>query len=451
MDALPADEPPPSVYTQTPSVAWKMPLHPNFWWSLLWCVAMLLMTQVLGGIVAIVVVAVAMVFTSQGGAPPLGDPSQLMDLPIFQVAIGLGLGIAHVLMIFFSLVILRIVAGRDWHREVAVRRPSLAHVGLVLIGVPAFIILANGSYFVVQEVLEFPSFTDLAGTVAFLGAIVASLVVMGFFTLFVSLVWGFDWATQVEKAIPRFGAIFLAVLGVGLFVGLTSGLYKLFVNVTVFIGVPRFGNSDMTGMMQAINSWPLAIAVFLIAVMPGFSEELWCRAYLGRGLVGKHGYFWGVLLTSFLFGLIHIDPRQGTMAMVLGVVLHYVYLMTRSLWVPILLHFVNNALAVILSRIPTVSTIENSPGDLPVGVFISAAFLLLAVCWALYESRARLVMPEGVPHWKPEYPGVACPPAGDPTIVATPLPSLVSVLSVVVALGGFVVSAVFAYHQLSGK
>src|SRR5207253_10760140 len=54
----------------------------------------------------------------------------------------------------------------------------------------------------------------------------------------------------------------------------------------------------------------------------------------------------GILLTSFFFGAIHIDPHQGAMAMLLGIFLHYVYLTTRSLWMPMLLHFLVNSFSV---------------------------------------------------------------------------------------------------------
>src|SRR5262249_9404020 len=105
---------------------------------------------------------------------------------------------------------------------------------------------------------------------------------------------------------------------------------------------------DMEQMMGLIQQWPMWFAVSSIAVGPAIAEELWCRAFLGRGFVGRYGVFFGVLLTSIFFGAIHVDPHQGTAAIFMGLILHYTYLVTRSLWVPMLLHFTNNALAVVL-------------------------------------------------------------------------------------------------------
>jgi len=47
-----------------------------------------------------------------------------------------------------------------------------------------------------------------------------------------------------------------------------------------------------------------------------------------------------VLLTSVLFGAIHGNVPQGVWAFILGCFVHLAYLATRSLWVPMLLHFV---------------------------------------------------------------------------------------------------------------
>ena len=74
----------------------------------------------------------------------------------------------------------------------------------------------------------------------------------------------------------------------------------------------------MEAMVKEFRTWPWQFGVLVIGLGPGLSEELWCRGFLGRGLVEHYGVILGVLLTSFLFGLIHGDPHQGTMAMLMG-------------------------------------------------------------------------------------------------------------------------------------
>ena len=245
---------------------------------------------------------------------------------------------------------------------------------------------------------------------------------------------GRDWPREVGLRLPSAYHVLLVLF-------LTPAVIVLAEGVMVFlretVGLPTmFDPKKMEGMdiEKLFNSWPLAIAVFVIAVMPALSEELWCRAFLGRGLVGIHGYALGVLMTSFLFGLIHVDPCQGLMAASMGVVLHFVYLTTRSLVAPMLLHFLNNAVSVTLSRLRW----DFEPRDSSVPFYYAAAALVAAaVGYALYESRARLVATDGGIPWSPPHPGVACPPRGGNTVVATPHPSLLTVGIVFLALAAF--------------
>ncbi|HZT79884.1 MAG TPA: CPBP family intramembrane glutamic endopeptidase, partial [Gemmataceae bacterium] len=143
---------------------------------------------------------------------------------------------------------------------------------------------------------------------------------------------------------------------------------------------------------------------------------------------------------SFFFGAIHVLPAQGFMAVLMGILLHYTYVTTRSLAVPMLLHFLNNAMSVAGYRVlRAFEKIDTAPGDISLWVYWSAALLLLAAGWALYQTRARLVaLPDSpLPPWQPDFPGVALPPPGSGTVVTHPWPSLLTVGLVVVAAAGF--------------
>lgn len=334
--------------------------HPSYWWAVLWCIGLLLATQLPGALVAVVILLA-------GGA--LADPAAGFALkasdPTVSFAIGASVLVAHALIIAFSLLCLRLIAGRAWMSQVALRPPSATHALLVVLVVPAFILLGNGAYQFLRHVAEVPTMTEL--------------------------------------------------------------MRPLLPGGTGHSPSPGF---DMEELERLFGSWPLPLAVFLIGVMPGISEELWCRAYLGRGLVGQHGYVLGVLRTSLLFGLIHGDPAQGTMAMLMGALLHYLYLTTRSLLAPMLLHFLNNGLAVTLPRLEAIKHLDPEKGGAPWHLFMSAGLLLAAVCWALYDSRARLQTPAGEREWVPAWAGVACPPPGSATRVVAPWPSWLSAVAV---------------------
>jgi membrane protease YdiL (CAAX protease family) len=345
--------------------------HPNLGWSLLWCLLFLFVTQLPGGVLA-VGVAMGLTFLAPEKFP-LDWTSQTALLQSEAMSIGLadGVFVIELSVVGFSLLIIRLVVGRDWMRQLAVRRPSLAHTLLALASLPAFMLLGTVAYNVLRTVLHLPSLSD-------------------------------------------------------------------------------YGLGGMEDMIGATAKWPWAFAVLVIGLGPGIGEELWCRGFLGRGLVGNYGAVFGVLATSFFFGLIHMDPCQGTMAMVMGLWLHFVYLMSRSLWLPMLLHFLNNSFGVLAPRFPLLQLLDSAPSTIPIFVYVSAVLVLIAVAYALYQSRARLATttPEQFLFWRPAFAGVEYPPADSGMRVVHPLPSLAAGM---LAFGGFLLFVLACTAWINGN
>jgi tetratricopeptide (TPR) repeat protein len=136
------------------------------------------------------------------------------------------------------------------------------------------------------------------------------------------------------------------------------------------------------------------------------SEELFFRGFLGRGLVARFGAIGGILLTSLLFAVSHIDPVQVSYTFLLGILLHFVYLTTKSLVGPILLHTLYNAVGITRAKLVLAEqlTITTPSGEVIVPPLLLAAALpaLLALCWLLYRSRSQWVLEDGT-SWSPGY------------------------------------------------
>ena len=87
------------------------------------------------------------------------------------------------------------------------------------------------------------------------------------------------------------------------------------------------------------TSWTL----FLYAVVLGpLAEEVIYRGFLMHGLKG-HGRRFAILVSAFVFGMMHGDFQQTMFTMAIGLILGYVA-MRYSLWYALLLHIFNNGI-----------------------------------------------------------------------------------------------------------
>ena len=98
----------------------------------------------------------------------------------------------------------------------------------------------------------------------------------------------------------------------------------------------------------ALNTpWRFIIATVTLAILPSVVEELLFRGIILHALLPL-GKWKAVLLSSAMFSLFHLSPAQTVYQFVLGVFMALVYLRTRNIFIPILLHFVNNFTTIVI-------------------------------------------------------------------------------------------------------
>jgi membrane protease YdiL (CAAX protease family) len=133
--------------------------------------------------------------------------------------------------------------------------------------------------------------------------------------------------------------------------------------------------------------------VFALAVTPAICEELLFRGYLQRQLERALGVTGGIVATGLLFGLYHFRLSQALPLAVLGIFLGWLVWRTGSLWVPILIHFLNNALAIVAANLAAanpewgVEDLEHIPVPWPALV---GGTLLFAGIVAVMNRRVAL-------------------------------------------------------------
>jgi len=105
----------------------------------------------------------------------------------------------------------------------------------------------------------------------------------------------------------------------------------------------------MNAFLSVKSMGGLALNLFVVALMPAIGEELVFRGVIQRHLQGwtKNGHV-AVWITAIIFSAVHLEFFGFLPRFVLGLMLGYLYLYTRNLWVPVFAHFVNNASSIII-------------------------------------------------------------------------------------------------------
>jgi uncharacterized protein len=118
----------------------------------------------------------------------------------------------------------------------------------------------------------------------------------------------------------------------------------------IISGIPM--QDDMAKLLATIPRTPIniTVGVFAIAVIAPLIEELLFRGLLQKSLM-NHVPAWGaIVLSAFIFAAVHMQLYAMPALMALGAAFGYIYYKTGSLRMTIVLHMVNNALALALTQ-----------------------------------------------------------------------------------------------------
>lgn len=130
----------------------------------------------------------------------------------------------------------------------------------------------------------------------------------------------------------------------------------------------------------------LAVNLLVIAVLPAVFEEIFFRGTLQPMLGGIFkNHHAGIILSSLVFALIHLNITQLIPMLALSLLLGYLFHHSRSIYTNICIHFLNNAMAVTayynrensgLARQVTEDTLN--PGT-PVFIICALAVVLILI------------------------------------------------------------------------
>ena len=145
----------------------------------------------------------------------------------------------------------------------------------------------------------------------------------------------------------------------------------------------------------------LLVNIGLMALLPAVGEELTFRGVVqGMFTRNRHVAIWA---TAAIFSFVHMQFYGFLPRMLLGAMFGYMLWWTGSLWVPMLMHFVNNCAAVVVAyfaynhleegRAEMLDTIGTEDTIL-LGVFSICIVLIMMVMYGYFYSHGKILTNE---------------------------------------------------------
>jgi membrane protease YdiL (CAAX protease family) len=103
----------------------------------------------------------------------------------------------------------------------------------------------------------------------------------------------------------------------------------------------------------SIGSANILLSLISAVILAPLVEEVVMRGMLFRWFEKTNIKPWAlIILSGLFFGIWHLNLIQGVFTTVIGIVYALAFMMTKSLWVPLVMHFSNNAFATAMVYLP---------------------------------------------------------------------------------------------------
>ena len=131
----------------------------------------------------------------------------------------------------------------------------------------------------------------------------------------------------------------------------------------------------------------IILSFICVSIFAPLFEEWLCRGMVLRGLLTKMSPAWAIAVSALFFAVIHFNPWQAIPAFILGLLFGFVYYKTGSLKLTMLMHFTNNTMALIFSKIPSFAE-----ADTLADVMTPWAYACLIIVCVLYLAAMVITL-----------------------------------------------------------
>lgn len=162
-------------------------------------------------------------------------------------------------------------------------------------------------------------------------------------------------------------------------VTLTLLMVSLFPSVTFAWLLESLGVELKLNLPVFDSAFTIFAGFIIICILPAIGEEMLIRGVFVQAYRSRGGVYM-ILMSSLVFSLMHMNPAQIAHQFFIGIILSYIVIRTEKLLLPMIIHCLNNSIALFLPLIfPVLNTTKVSGASLLMLFFLMIAGLVLSI------------------------------------------------------------------------
>lgn len=147
-----------------------------------------------------------------------------------------------------------------------------------------------------------------------------------------------DWKISDKKELVR------TVVGILLVTAFAIALNVLLSKASIIHSSLAYDKAS-----TALSDGSLPIKIMSNAIVIPILEEVLYRGIIAGQLYIWHGKMAAIIISSFCFGILHFNIVQFLYAFLVGLMLGYLFLYSKKLWVPMVAHGLVNFIVILFS------------------------------------------------------------------------------------------------------
>ena len=170
--------------------------------------------------------------------------------------------------------------------------------------------------------------------------------------------------TQILRVkVPNWKEVVVFIIGLGIltpllqnFIYIQNYIIQQLSQVSGFFETLKLFFDEMDKLLTSMygdilstsSIFEMILVILVVALVPAVCEEAFFRGFVQKSFELTIKPFWAIFITSFAFALYHFNPYGFLALLFLAMFLGFSVYQSKSILLPIILHFLNNFVSIVL-------------------------------------------------------------------------------------------------------